>query len=74
MKEAHLRSPVNLSAFRLDDPENTRFVYLSYSKVNEKWNVTHAIERLIFVLEAHHLHTGIQITTNNTNSSRENDP
>lgn len=50
---------------------NPRFVYLSYSKTNEKWNVTHAIERLIYVLEAHRFHTGIQITNNNT--SREND-
>jgi hypothetical protein len=58
--------------FYLDNSENPRFVYLSYSKINEKWNVIHAIERLIFVLETHHIHTGIQIT-NSKNTTREND-
>jgi hypothetical protein len=57
--------------FNLDNSDNPRFVYLSYSKINEKWNVIHAIERLIFVLETHHVHTGIEITNNNTN--RDND-
>jgi hypothetical protein len=58
--------------FNLDNSDNPRFIYLSYSKTNEKWNVIHAIERLIYVLETHHFHTGIQITNNN-NTSREND-
>ena len=58
--------------FYLDNSENPRFVYLSYSKINEKWNVIHAIERLIFVLETHHFHTGIQIThTKNTTKEKD---
>jgi len=40
--------------------------------MNEKWNVIHAIERLIYVLETHHFNTGVQITNNN-NTTREND-
>lgn len=50
---------------------HARFVYLSYSKSNEKWNVVHAIERLVYVLETHHFHTGIEIV--NTTTNREND-
>jgi hypothetical protein len=63
----------------LDNADHGRFVYLSYSKMNEKWNVIHAIERLVYVLETHHFHTGIQVTKTNTNSnnnintSRDND-
>lgn len=57
--------------WNLDDSHHARFVYLSYSKTNEKWNVIHAIERLVYVLETHHFHTGIEILTTTTN--REND-
>ncbi len=57
--------------FNLDNLDYPRFVYLSYSKTNEKWNVIHAIERLTLVLETHQFRTGIQ-TTNNNNSSRDN--
>lgn len=56
-----------------NNPDYARFVYLSYSRVNEKWNVIHAIERLVFFLQAHHFRTGIQITYPNS-PSRENDP
>ena len=66
--------PIYSFLFHLEtNPDFERFVYLSYSKVNEKWNVIHAIERLIFFLHAHHFHTGIQINYP-TNTSRENDP
>ena len=63
------RKPFSLAT----NPDFERFVYLSYSKVNEKWNVIHAIERLLFFLHAHRFHTGIQINYP-TNTSRENDP
>ena len=60
--------------FLLDTSDNPRFVYLSYSKTHEKWNVNHAIERLIFVLNSQHFYTGIQISNETKNStSREND-
>ncbi|CAF2670861.1 unnamed protein product [Rotaria sp. Silwood2] len=56
-----------------NDSGNARFVYLSYSRTTEKWNVIHAVERLIFVLEANHFHTGVQMKNINNNSSRESD-
>ena len=73
-REERVKRRMDVCFLHLDDPDSSRFIYLSYSKINEKWNVNHAIERLIFVLEAHHLHTGIQVTTNTTSTSRENDP
>ncbi len=39
--------------------------------MNEKWNVIHAIERLVYVLETHRFHTGIQLANNTT--IRDND-
>jgi hypothetical protein len=57
--------------FNLDNSNHDRFVYLSYSKMNEKWNVIHAIERLVYVLETHRFHTGIQLANNTT--IRDND-
>ncbi|CAF3151951.1 unnamed protein product [Rotaria socialis] len=53
---------------------NHRFVYLSYSKTSEKWNVIHAVERLIFVLEANHFHTGIATANTISNTDRGSDP
>jgi hypothetical protein len=64
------KKKICLLYFNLDNVDYGRFVYLSYSKMNEKWNVIHAIERLVYVLETHHFHTGIQITNN---THRDND-
>ncbi|UJR28895.1 hypothetical protein I4U23_010115 [Adineta vaga] len=51
----------------------SRFVYLSYSKMNEKWSVIHTIERLIMALETNHFYTGIQVKSyNNTSKEHEN--
>ncbi|CAF0720705.1 unnamed protein product [Adineta steineri] len=67
---SNLKSKVYTSV----NENNSHFIYLSYSKINEKWNVTHAIQRLVYVLETNHYHTGIQIkknNNNNNNTSRE---
>ncbi|CAF1397803.1 unnamed protein product [Adineta ricciae] len=50
--------------------KNSRFVYVSYSKFQEKWNVMHIIKRLIIALEKHHFYTGFQVTSH-PNTARE---